>query len=297
MEFRHLRYFLAVADTLHFRRAADSLHVSQPALSQQIKQLEQQVGTRLFDRMGRKVQMTRAGTIFREHAQRVLREMESAQAAIDEHEGLERGTLAAGVVQTVNAYLIPDIVSCFSEAHPQVLLKIEELSGYEVVERVTEGRLDMGIGFIPTMSDRIESELLFEEDLVLIAPRRHRLATRHRISIVELAREPLVLLSQKFCARRLIDDSFRIAGVQPTVAIEMNSIEGILATIRTSQRATILPRLSLGKRPVVRLSAVTLINPTPQQRIGLLWRKGGHRSPAARAFAEQAKAVTKEYWL
>ncbi|MBP6201004.1 MAG: LysR family transcriptional regulator, partial [Nitrospira sp.] len=120
MEFRHLRYFLAVADALHFTKAAERLPVSQPALSAQIKQLEQEVGVPLFDRVGRSVQLTRAGAIFREHARRALREMELAQVAIAEEEGLQRGTLTVGVVQTVNAYLIPEIVGRFSTLHPLV---------------------------------------------------------------------------------------------------------------------------------------------------------------------------------
>ena len=103
MEFRHLRYFLAVADALHFTKAAERLPVSQPALSAQIKQLEQEVGVPLFDRVGRSVQLTRAGAIFREHARRALREMELAQVAIAEEGGLQRGTLTVGVVETVNA--------------------------------------------------------------------------------------------------------------------------------------------------------------------------------------------------
>ncbi len=167
MEFRHLRYFLAVADALHFTKAAQGLPVSQPALSAQIKQLEQEVGVPLFDRVGRSVQLTRAGAIFREHARRALREMELAQVAIAEEEGLQRGTLTVGVVQTVNAYLIPEIVSRFSTLHPRVVLKFDELSGPEIEAGVTNGLLELGIGFVPAGSDRIESQLLFEEDFVV----------------------------------------------------------------------------------------------------------------------------------
>lgn len=296
MEFRHLRYFLAVADALHFTKAAEGLAVSQPALSAQVKQLEQEVGVPLFDRVGRSVQLTRAGTIFREHARRALREMELAQVAIAEAEGMQSGTLAVGVVQTVNAYLVPEIVSRFSALHPRVALKLDELSGPEIEAGVRSGLLDVGIGFVPVTSDRIESQQMFEEDFVFIISPRHRFAKRRRLSLSSLADEALIFLPSIFCTRRLVNASFEQAGVQPKIIIEMNSIEGILATVRTSKLATILPRLSLGLERNPALRGISLKHPAPRRGIGLLWKKGGYRSGAVRALADQVNTVVKEYW-
>ncbi|MBI4000930.1 MAG: transcriptional regulator CynR [Nitrospira defluvii] len=296
MEFRHLRYFLAVADALHFTKAAEGLPVSQPALSAQVKQLEQEVGVPLFDRVGRSVQLTRAGAIFREHARRALREMELAQVAIAEAEGLQRGTLAVGVVQTVNAYLVPEIVSRFSTLHPLVGLKLDELSGPDIEAGVRSGLLDVGIGFVPVASERIEGQQLFEEDFVVITSPRHRFAKRRHLSLSALADESLILLPSIFCTRRLLNASFEQAGIQPKIIVEMNSIEGILATVRTSKLATILPRLSLGLERNNALRGIPLKNPTPRRGIGLLWKKGGYRSGAVRALADQVKTVVKEYW-
>lgn len=296
MEFRHLRYFLAVADALHFTKAAEGLPVSQPALSAQIKQLEQEVGVPLFDRVGRSVQLTRAGLIFREHARRALREMELAQVAIAEEEGLQRGALAVGVVQTVNAYLVPDIVGRFSTLHPQVSLKLDELSGPEIEAGVKSGLLELGIGFVPAGSDRIESQPLFEEDFVLIASPRHHFATRRHLRLASLADEPLVLLPDIFCARRLLNASFEQVGIVPKVAVEMNSIEGILATVKTSKLATVLPRLSLGLEGNDGLRGIPLKHPTPRRSLGLLWKKGGYRSGAAQALANQVRIVVNKRW-
>ncbi len=296
MEFRHLRYFLAVADALHFTKAAEGLPVSQPALSAQVKHLEQEVGVPLFDRVGRSVQLTRAGAIFREHARRALREMELAQVAIAEAEGLQRGTLAVGVVQTVNAYLIPEIVSRFSLLHPLVGLKLDELSGPDIEAGVKSGLLDVGIGFVPVTSERIESQQMFEEDFVFITSPNHRFAKRRHLSLSALADEALILLPSIFCTRRLLNASFEQAGVQPKIIVEMNSIEGTLATVRTSKLATILPRLSLGLEPNNALRGIPLKNPTPRRGIGLLWKKGGYRSGAVRALADQVRTVVKEYW-
>lgn len=296
MEFRHLRYFLAVADALHFTKAAEGLPVSQPALSAQIKQLEQEVGVPLFDRVGRSVQLTRAGAIFREHARRALREMELAQVAITEEESLQRGTLTVGVVQTVNAYLIPRIVTRFSTRYPHMSLKLDELSGPDIEAGVGSGMLDVGIGFVPVSSDRIEGQPLFEEDFVLVVSAGHRFATRRQLTLAALAEEPLVLLPSLFCTRRMLNASFEQAGIHPRIIIEMNSVEGILATVRTSKLATVLPRLSLGLERNQALRGIPLRNPTPRRGIGFLWKKGGYRSAATRALADQVRKVVKEHW-
>ncbi|MCW5797349.1 MAG: HTH-type transcriptional regulator CynR [Nitrospira sp.] len=296
MEFRHLRYFLAVADALHFTKAAEGLPVSQPALSAQIKQLEEEVGVPLFDRVGRSVQLTRAGSIFREHARRALREMELAQVAIAEEEGLQRGTLTVGVVQTVNAYLVPDIVGRFSTLHPQVSLKLDELSGPDIEAGVKSGLLELGIGFVPAGSDRLETQALFEEDFVLITSPRHHFAARRHLPLASLADEPLVLLPNIFCTRRLLNASFEQAGILPKVTVEMNSIEGILATVKIGKLATVLPRLSLGLQSNEGLRGIPLKNPTPRRGLGLLWRKGGYRSGAAQALADQVRLVVNKRW-
>ena len=291
MELRHIRYFLAVADALHFTKAAGCMHVSQPALSAQIKQLEREVGVPLFDRLGRSVQLTRAGMIFLEHARNVLRELELAQSAIVEAEGLQRGALTIGVLQTVHAYVMPQVVTQFVRRYPLISLKLEELSGQDIERRVCDGQLDVGVGFDPPISDKLECQSLFEEDMVLIAARRHRLAKRRHLALAALADEPLALLSTDFCARRLIDDSFRAAQVHPNIAVESNSIEGILATVRAGQLATILPRLALGDGSDATLQLVLLTNPTPKRGVGLLWKKGGYRRAAVMALAEQVKSV------
>src|SRR5271170_3244792 len=114
MELRHLRYFLAVADALHFRHAAENLHISQPTLSQQIRQLEKELGTILFDRVGTRVRLTVGGETFRLHAQRVLLELDEAQVALLELDGLKRGKLYVGAVQKLNTYLIPPIIGRFA---------------------------------------------------------------------------------------------------------------------------------------------------------------------------------------
>src|SRR5215813_10469786 len=141
IELRHMRYFLAVAEEQHFTRAAGKLHVSQPTLSHQIRELEGQLNVSLFDRVGKRVKLTAAGELLLPHARRVLRELEDAGNALGELHGLKRGELKVGTVQTVNACVIPEIVSRFSAAHPGVRVNCSELSVEEIETDIASGRL------------------------------------------------------------------------------------------------------------------------------------------------------------
>src|SRR5262245_38571583 len=128
IELRHLRYFLAVAEASHFTRAASRLHVTQPTLSHQIRELEGQLNLRLFDRVGRRVRLTAAGETLLPHARKVMRELEAAQAALQELHGLQRGLLRVGIVQTVNACVIPEIVEQFGKAHAGIRVECTEMA-------------------------------------------------------------------------------------------------------------------------------------------------------------------------
>jgi len=176
MELRQLRYLLVVADEANFTRAAEKVFVSQSALSQQIQSLEQDVGTVLLDRSKRGVRLTAAGEILYRHARRVFLELEQMEIALQELEGLQRGELRVGVVQTVNDYLMPSLLTAFTAHYPRVTLSIDELSSDEIEARLEAGELQIGLGFAPPTNLHIEAEILFDEHLVLIVRDDHPLA-------------------------------------------------------------------------------------------------------------------------
>lgn len=290
IELRHLRYFLAVAENTHFTKAAQKLHVTQPTLSHQIRQLEGQLDLPLFDRVGRRVKLTAAGELLLPHARRVLSELKDAQNALGELHGLKRGELKVGIVQTVNACVIPEIVGRFSAAHPGIRVTCFEMAVEDIEAGLESGRLDLGIGFLPPSRKSLEGEKLFAEELVAVVPARHALAKRKQVRVRELASHPLVLLSPKYCTRQLIDRAFGDAQVQPEVQVEMNSVESILSTVRQARLATLLPSLALCQRDHG-LKAIPVIEPTPRRTVGLLWLNGAHRRAAAQAFAKVTESV------
>jgi LysR family transcriptional regulator, cyn operon transcriptional activator len=288
VELRHLRYFLAVAEEAHFRRAAEALHVSQPTLSLQVQELEKELGVALFDRIGRRVRLTQAGQVFRDYARRALAVLDDGKAALGEIDGMLRGSLCVGVVQTVNAYLIPPVIARFSTDYPNVRLRVEELAAVEIENGILNGTLDLGVSFLPPAHKEIESEHLFDEEFVLAVPLAHRLASRDRITLSELDGEPLCLLGKKFCTRRIIDEGFIRAGVQPVVAVEMNSVEGIVAVVKAGGPATILPALALSGQS---LKAVRIDRPTPKRTVSLLKLKGHAPLRARTVFSELVAAT------
>lgn len=294
MELRQLRYFLTVAEEGHFTRAAERLYISQPALSQQIRQLESELGAVLIDRAGRRVRLTEAGAIVARHARRALRELDAAQTALDELAGLQRGSLSIGVVQTVNAYLLPYVVATFASTYPGIRLHIEERSAGEIERGLLDGWLQIGIGFVPAAADEIEAEPLFDEELMVIVAEAHPLAGRGQIEVRALRDESFMLLSSAFCTRRLWDACAQAAGIQPRVVAEMNTINGLLAAIRQTAAATVLPALALSGDQHGGLQGLRLINPTPRRTVGLLRRRNGYQCAATRTFTRIFRAAAAE---
>ena len=293
IELRHLRYFLAVADTAHFTRAAAKLHVTQPTLSHQIRQLEGQLNLPLFDRVGRRVKLTAAGETLLPHARKVLHELEAARTALDELHGLKRGLLRVGIVQTVNACVIPDIVARFGEAHAGIRVECAEMAVADIESDLESGRLDLGISFLPPGRKGLAGEELFSEELVAVVAENHSLAKRRRLRLRELEPHPLALLSGKFCTRQLIDCAFVKAGAEPNVQLEMNTIASLLSTVRRTRFVSILPSIALCRQDLG-LKAIPLTQPTPRRSVGLVCLRGSNCRAAALAFARVTKTVLAE---
>jgi LysR family cyn operon transcriptional activator len=289
MELRHLRYFLAVADTHSFTRAAERLHVTQPTLSHQIKQLESIVGTVLFDRSTKEVELTAAGKLFKPYCERILKEIESSALAISELEGLMRGTLRMAVFHSFSHSMLPPIMSEFALRYPGVHVTARLVPRSEMERDLLNADLDMAVAYVAGDNDQIVSEHLFDEELVLVVGSKHSLAGRKSIPMRELAKLPLVLLTEEFGARQFVDRFFTGAGLSPHVVLEMNAIEPILATIRDSGLASVLSAGAIVDMSGLR--SVRLTDPAPRRMVGILWRRNGHRSAAALHMAEMIRAA------
>lgn len=285
MLLRHLRYLLAVADHGGFTRAAEMLHVSQPTLSQQIRQLEESLGVSLFDRTSRTVKPTDAGEAYIECARRVLVELEAGKRALHDVKDLSRGTLRLAMTPTFMAYLVGPLVRDYLARYPNIHLEIFELSMDEIEVGLADDSLDIAIAFDQVRSTDIESIPAFTETLGLMVGRDHPLYEHQdALSAEEVARLEFALLTPDYITRTCIDEYFTQAQITPKVVIEVNSVNTLLEVIRYSAIATILPEpIATQDRALRKLS---MRGAAPERGAALLRRKNNYHSAAALAFVE-----------
>ncbi|MGE1172587.1 transcriptional regulator CynR [Pseudomonas sp. BW7P1] len=285
MLLRHLRYLLAVADHGGFTRAAEALHVSQPTLSQQIRQLEESLGVELFDRTSRSVRPTDAGEAYIECARRVLVELEAGKRALHDVKDLSRGSLRLAMTPTFMAYLVGPLVRDYVARYPGIHLEIFELSMDDIEAGLADDSLDIAIAFTPVRSPDIECIPAFVETLGVMVGREHPLYDSAAVLTPDdIAQLDFALLTPDFITRLSIDEYFRQHGTTPKVQIEVNSVSSLLEVIRHAPIATMLPEAIATEDRVLRRLRVE--SEAPQRGAALLRRKNNYHSAAAVAFME-----------
>ncbi|WP_192551950.1 transcriptional regulator CynR [Pseudomonas sp. IzPS59] len=285
MLLRHLRYLLAVADHGGFTRAAEALHVSQPTLSQQIRQLEESLGVDLFDRTSRSVKPTDAGQAYIECARRVLVELEAGKRALHDVKDLSRGSLRLAMTPTFMAYLVGPLVRDYVARYPGIHLEIFELSMDDIEAGLADDSLDIAIAFTPVRNPDIECIPAFVETLGVMVGREHPLYDSSLVlSPNDIAQLDFALLAPGYITRVSVDEYFRQHGITPKVQIEVNSVSTLLEVIRHAPLATMLPEAIATEDRALRRLRVE--SEAPQRGAALLRRKNNYHSAAAVAFME-----------
>jgi LysR family cyn operon transcriptional activator len=278
---RQAHYLLAVADHGSFTRAAAALHISQPALSQRILDLEKELGIQIFDRSGRMIKPTDAGRMYIEHIRRALRELTAGRRAMQDVENVEGGTLRLGFLPLFTTHLVGPLVKEFYKRHPTVFVTIDILAQAALETALLEDRLDIGLAFSGVKADDVEVQPLHDDQLCLLVGRKHRAFARTEIGVQELEGTDLALLSPAFVTRAPIDRYFHANGVRPRIAIEANSADSIITIVRSAPVATVMPADSA--RDVPGLKAVPLRPRGSTWTVSVLQRRGAYRSAAAKA--------------
>ena len=188
VEIRHLRYFLAVAAAGSFSRAADRLGISQPSISQQMRDLEAGLRVSLFQRRGKRILLTAAGLVFQEHARAILRQLENFLDELSRDSVQLRGALHLGIVPWLDAALVPQLLGLFAARHPNVNLTVTEISSDDIETALEEGRLDVGLGFLTRHSPNLHYELLSSDEFALIVPAGHPWWNRR---LIDFSGEPV----------------------------------------------------------------------------------------------------------
>ncbi|MDO1476735.1 LysR family transcriptional regulator [Comamonas thiooxydans] len=250
MELRHLRYFAAVARELNFGRAAQQLHIAQPPLSRQIRQLEEELGAELFDRKARPLRLTPAGQFFHTQTLQLLERIGDVCAMTERMARGARPWFGIGFVPSALYGLLPEVIRRFRMAQPSVEVGLIELTTVLQIDALKAGRIDVGFGRLSLSDPRISGEVVSEEAMVVALPTGHPLARRKRLSLAQLAREPLLLYPAKprpSYADQVLE-VFRSHGIQPTISLEANELQTVIGLVVSGIGYALVPESVQGLR-------------------------------------------------
>ena len=296
MELRHLRYFIGVAEEENVSRAALKLHVSQPALSRQIRDLEDELGFFLLERSAKAVRLTEAGRTFLTEARAVLERTDEAVKAAREVATGERGELHVGYAPSLTARILPPALRAFQAELPNVRVRLHDFSTEEMLAGLREGKLQIAfvVRLTPAMLRGLRFEELTRDAMCLAVAPKHPLAGRRAVNLEEVAREPLITYSRKDYpeAHEMLGAMFGAINRKPRIVEEHDSVSSLIAAVEAGTGVAVAPR-SLSCTAGLRLKLIPF-SPAPAPLvIGAAWSKAG-LTPAAERFLECAKETSSK---
>lgn len=295
IELRHLRYFIAVAEELHFGHAAARLNISQPPLSQQIQILEQQVGARLLARTNRSVSLTPAGRQFLADSRQILNQVDEAAArALRLHQG-ETGELRIGFTSSAPFIkAVSDTLSSFRQRYPDVHIQTREINTREQIAPLNEGTLDLGLMRNTPLPETLAWEVILREPLLAMVPRNHPLATRTAVSLHELAQEPFVFFDPHV-GTGLYDDILSLMRryqLTPRIAQEVGEAMTIIGLVAAGLGVSILPA-SFHRVQLSEMCWIPIVEEDAVSEMWLVWSKHQEQGAAAVRFKQQLLDMAK----
>ncbi len=282
MELRQLEHFVAVAEERHFTRAAQRVHIVQSGLSASVRALERELGTDLFRRSTRHVELTEAGRALLPEARRALAAVRDARDAVAAVEGLQRGTLAVGIMQSLEVVGMPEVLGRFRERHPGVDIQLRQAGSATLTAWVREGSLELAFTALPASAlEGLDRRVLFGEAMQVACHPGHRLVERRAVSVAALRDEPFVEFEPAWGVRIAVDRAFAAAGVERRIAFEVNDAPTLGQLVAHGLGVAIVPPSTLGG--VRGLRFIPLRGQAPRWEVAVVTAPARALSPAARA--------------
>ena len=295
MELRQLRYFVAVAEELHFTRAAVRLGLAQPSVSSQLRKLEDELGAALFDRGPAGAHLTQAGEVLLPLARQVLADVDEAASQVREVGTLGRGRLSIGATPSLSTVLLPAALARFHTAHPGITVGIFEEGSGGLVSRLESGEVELALVILPLHQSWLATTPLASEELVVVTGPGHPLAGRAAVAVEDLRDVPLVMFREGYDLRAATFSACNAAGFDPVLATEGGEMDGVLALVASGIGAAVVPSIVAGSRPELR--AVRFEGTGLHRIIGLARRADRSVSRAGAAFrAEVESLLTGAGW-
>lgn len=283
MDIRQLQIFAEVAKHLSFSKAAQTLHVAQPAISIAIKKLEHELDTVLLNRGAKKVSLTPEGEYLLAHAKKMLLQMAEAKLEMRELKGLVKGKVSIAMPAMYASYYFPDIISVFRKQHPDLSILVKEAGTREIEQDLLNGDIDLGVVTLDHTSEALEVHPLLDEEMVACVAHDHPFAKAQSITFKEFFKEPLILVRPGYFLRETVDRSAQELGISPNIAFETNLMLLIKKLALSGCGVGTCLRFVLKDEET--LKGVSF-NPQVLFRMGLAWRKGHYLSTANRAFID-----------
>ncbi len=289
MDIRDLQVFLAVSTRLNFTRAGEDVHLSQPSVSVRIRQLEEELGVKLFEQLGRRVALTEAGRLLEPYAHRVVAAMDDARHAVEELQGLERGMLRVGASTTPGTYLVPGIIALFKHDHPKIEIRLSVKDTRRVEEGVLENEFDFGFVGGHLVSDDVEVIPWLIDEIVLVVGLRHSLAKRRQVRLRDLKGEKFIFRELGSATQAAVSKALRDADIEAEVVLEADNPGVAKRAVQSGLGVAFLSRFAIRTELQANiLRAVRVPGLDIRRELTIIHRKDKHLSRAARAFIESA---------
>lgn len=283
MDFSALQTFVAVAEGGSFSRAADALFLTQPAVSKRVSALEEELGARLFDRMGRSVRLTEAGEALLTHARRVLSELEASRQAVADLQGRVGGRLRIGTSHHIGLHRLPPVLRSFTSHYPEVQLDLHFMDSEQACFAVERGDLELAVVTLPeSPPETVETEVIWPDPLAFVAAPDHPLAINGPLKPAAMAEHGAILPAPTTFTRRIVNEALRPYGIRLSVTLETNYLETIKMMVSVGLGWSALPRtMALPDLHELEIDGLHL-----SRRLGLVRRVGRSLGNAAHAFSE-----------
>lgn len=289
MEVRQLNYFIKAAELLHFTDAAAASFVTQSTLSQQIKQLEGELGTPLFDRIGKQVRLTEAGTVFLIHAQKIILDIKKSKRALFEYANMMNGQLNIGVTYSFSSLILPALTP-FSEKYPGITVHVESGAAGQLENKLRMADLDIILAFHEqTDGDGLEMQPLFSSRVMMVVSKNNPLAKLSKISLKDLAKTDLILQGSGFSSRDMLTEIFKKNRISPNIKLEMNDVHSLLSMVEAGNWVTIINEKAISTWDG--LIAIPISGKELYRQASILWQQGVYRKRSAVLFMEELMKV------
>ncbi|WP_028615074.1 LysR family transcriptional regulator [Halopseudomonas pelagia] len=284
MDTANLSAFLAVAEHASFSRAGDQLHLTQPAISKRIATLEQQLGARLFDRIGRHVTLTEAGRALKPRAEQIINALSDTQRALSNLSSRVQGRLSMATSHHIGLHRLPPVLRSYTVNYPDVALDIDFLDSEVAYAKVLHGEIELAvITLAPAVEPPIVARAIWDDPLDFVVAPEHPLAALPQVSLAQLAVYPAVFPGANTFTHNVVSQLFQQRGVTPQISMSTNYLETIKMMVSIGLAWSVLPRTMLDQQ----VTALTVPGVNLQRQLGVIWHSGRTLSNAARALVSQ----------